>query len=145
MKPKFILLDEPFSGIDPIAVADIQSMIHELKNQGYGVLITDHNVRETLSITDRTYLIHDGQIFLSGSPREVAGNELARKFYLGENFRWEGADPKRKSNTNTSTGSNMTHSVKSKSPQASTGEHRPKEAVRTSKSEQELRQSPQRS
>ena len=91
LKPKFILLDEPFSGIDPIAVADIQSMIHELKAQGYGILITDHNVRETLSITDRTYLIHDGTIFLAGSPEEVAGNELARKFYLGENFEWEGA------------------------------------------------------
>ncbi len=90
LKPKFILLDEPFSGIDPIAVADIQSMIHELKSQGYGILITDHNVRETLSITDRTYLIHDGKIFLSGSPEDVAGNELARKFYLGENFEWEG-------------------------------------------------------
>ena len=89
LKPKFILLDEPFSGIDPIAVADIQSMIHELKEQGYGVLITDHNVRETLSITDRTYLIHDGEIFLSGSPEEVADNELARKFYLGEHFEWE--------------------------------------------------------
>ena len=91
LKPKFILLDEPFSGIDPIAVADIQSMIHELKAQGYGILITDHNVRETLSITDRTYLIHDGKIFLSGSPEDVAGNELARKFYLGENFEWEGS------------------------------------------------------
>ena len=91
LKPKFILLDEPFSGIDPIAVADIQSMVQDLKEQGYGVLITDHNVRETLSITDRTYLIHDGKIFLSGSPEEVAGNELARKFYLGENFEWEGA------------------------------------------------------
>ena len=90
LKPKFILLDEPFSGIDPIAVADIQSMVHELKEQGYGILITDHNVRETLSITDRTYLIHDGKIFLSGSPDEVADNELARKFYLGENFEWEG-------------------------------------------------------
>ena len=90
LKPKFILLDEPFSGIDPIAVADIQSMIDELKVQGYGILITDHNVRETLSITDRTYLIHDGKIFLSGSPEDVAGNELARKFYLGENFEWEG-------------------------------------------------------
>ena len=89
LKPKFILLDEPFSGIDPIAVADIQLMIHELKDQGYGILITDHNVRETLSITDRTYLIHSGKIFLSGTPEEVAGNELARKFYLGENFEWE--------------------------------------------------------
>ena len=91
MKPKFILLDEPFSGIDPIAVADIQSMIHELKAQGYGVLITDHNVRETLSITDRTYLIHAGKIFLAGSPEEVAENEQAKKFYLGENFEWDGA------------------------------------------------------
>ena len=91
LKPKFILLDEPFSGIDPIAVADIQTMIHELKARGYGILITDHNVRETLSITDRTYLIHDGKIFLSGTPAEVADNELARKFYLGENFEWEGA------------------------------------------------------
>ena len=94
LKPKFILLDEPFSGIDPIAVADIQSMIHDLKDQGYGVLITDHNVRETLSITDRTYLIHEGRIFLAGTPEEVAENELARKFYLGENFEWEGVHQK---------------------------------------------------
>ena len=91
MKPKFILLDEPFSGIDPIAVADIQSMIDELKAQGYGILITDHNVRETLSITDRTYLIHAGKIFLAGTPEEVAENEQAKKFYLGENFEWDGA------------------------------------------------------
>ena len=90
LKPKFILLDEPFSGIDPIAVADIQSMIHELKAQGYGILITDHNVRETLSITDRTYLINAGKIFLAGTPEEVAGNEMAKKFYLGEHFEWEG-------------------------------------------------------
>ena len=83
------MLDEPFSGIDPIAVADIQSMIHDLKDQGYGVLITDHNVRETLSITDRTYLIHEGRIVLAGTPEEVADNELARKFYLGENFEWD--------------------------------------------------------
>ena len=89
LKPKFILLDEPFSGIDPIAVADIQSMIYDLKEQDYGILITDHNVRETLSITDRTYLIHDGKIFLSGTPDEVTENEMARKFYLGENFEWE--------------------------------------------------------
>ena len=88
LKPRFILLDEPFSGIDPIAVNDIQSTIHALKAQGYGVLITDHNVRETLSITDRTYLIHDGTIFLNGSPDEVANNPLARKFYLGDNFSW---------------------------------------------------------
>ena len=88
LKPRFILLDEPFSGIDPIAVNDIQSMIHTLKAQGYGVLITDHNVRETLSITDRTYLIHDGKIFLDGTPSEVAENPMARKFYLGENFQF---------------------------------------------------------
>ncbi|MCR4817711.1 MAG: LPS export ABC transporter ATP-binding protein [Fretibacterium sp.] len=86
LKPRFILLDEPFSGIDPIAVNDIQSMIHTLKEQGYGVLITDHNVRETLSITDRTYLIHDGKIFLDGAPDDVAENPMARKFYLGDNF-----------------------------------------------------------
>ena len=88
LRPRFILLDEPFSGIDPIAVNDIQAMIHDLKEKGYGVLITDHNVRETLSITDRTYLIRDGAIFLDGSPEEVANNELARKFYLGDNFSW---------------------------------------------------------
>ena len=88
LKPRFILLDEPFSGIDPIAVNDIQSMIHTLKDQGYGVLITDHNVRETLSITDRTYLIHDGKIFLDGSPDEVAKDPMARKFYLGDNFQF---------------------------------------------------------
>ena len=88
LKPHFILLDEPFSGIDPIAVNDIQAMIQALREQGYGVLITDHNVRETLSITDRTYLIHDGKIFLNGSPEEVAQDPLARKFYLGDNFSW---------------------------------------------------------
>lgn len=88
LKPHFILLDEPFSGIDPIAVNDIQAMIQTLRERGYGVLITDHNVRETLSITDRTYLIHDGKIFLNGSPEEVAQNPLARKFYLGDNFSW---------------------------------------------------------
>ena len=135
LKPKFILLDEPFSGIDPIAVADIQSMIHDLKRQGYGVLITDHNVRETLSITDRTYLIHDGQIFLSGSPREVAANELARKFYLGENFQWEGANKKWNS------GQNTTRSARSKSGPTGTGVLRPKEAGRTSTSEQVSKQS----
>ncbi|MDR1741377.1 MAG: LPS export ABC transporter ATP-binding protein [Synergistaceae bacterium] len=88
LKPAFILLDEPFSGIDPIAVNDIQSMIHSLKQQNFGVLITDHNVRETLSITDRTYLIHDGRIMLNGTPEEMKENPLARKFYLGENFAW---------------------------------------------------------
>jgi lipopolysaccharide export system ATP-binding protein len=89
LKPNFILLDEPFSGIDPIAVSDIQSMIQGLKSQGFGVLLTDHNVRETLSITDRTYLIHDGRIILDGTPDEMMKNPLARKFYLGDNFEWQ--------------------------------------------------------
>jgi len=88
LEPSFILLDEPFSGIDPIAVADIQSMISELRDRGYGVLLTDHNVRETLSITDRAYLIHDGKVFLEGLPDEIAKNEDAKKWYLGENFIW---------------------------------------------------------
>jgi lipopolysaccharide export system ATP-binding protein len=88
LSPAFILLDEPFSGIDPIAVSDIQSMIHELKAQNFGVLITDHNVRETLSITDRTYLIYDGRILLNGAPDEMMKDPLARKFYLGTNFEW---------------------------------------------------------
>ncbi|MDR2180913.1 MAG: LPS export ABC transporter ATP-binding protein [Synergistaceae bacterium] len=88
LEPAFILLDEPFSGIDPIAVSDIQSMIENLKIQGFGVLLTDHNVRETLSITDRTYLIHDGRIILNGTPGEMMDNPLARKFYLGANFEW---------------------------------------------------------
>ncbi|GHV45958.1 ABC transporter ATP-binding protein [Synergistales bacterium] len=88
MAPDFILLDEPFSGIDPIAVADIQDMIQDLRAQNFGVLITDHNVRETLSITDRTYLIHNGRIILNGKPEEVMEDPLARKFYLGDNFEW---------------------------------------------------------
>ncbi|GHV41731.1 ABC transporter ATP-binding protein [Synergistales bacterium] len=88
MTPDFILLDEPFSGIDPIAVADIQDMIQNLRAQNFGVLITDHNVRETLSITDRTYLIHDGRIILNGKPEDVMEDPLARKFYLGDNFEW---------------------------------------------------------
>ena len=88
LEPSYILLDEPFSGIDPIAVADIQSMIKALRERGYGVLLTDHNVRETLSITDRAYLIHDGKVFLEGLPDEIAHNEEAKKWYLGENFTW---------------------------------------------------------
>lgn len=88
LRPNFILLDEPFSGIDPIAVNDIQNLIQSLKDQGFGVLLTDHNVRETLSITDRTYLIHDGRIILNGTPAEMMENPLARKFYLGEDFTW---------------------------------------------------------
>ncbi len=86
MKPSFILLDEPFSGIDPIAVYDIQQIILGLRTKGYGILLTDHSVRETLAITDRTYLIHRGQILVEGTPSEVAESEAARKFYLGERF-----------------------------------------------------------
>lgn len=85
--PKFILLDEPFAGIDPIAVADIQDIIRELKGRGIGVLITDHNVRETLGICDRAYILKDGQIQVEGTADEIANNELAKKFYLGENFK----------------------------------------------------------
>jgi len=84
--PSFILLDEPFSGVDPIAVNDIQNIISYLKNKGLGVLITDHSVRETLSITDKAYIMHQGEILLSGSSDEVANSELAKKFYLGEKF-----------------------------------------------------------
>jgi len=86
--PAFILLDEPFSGIDPIAVYDIQQIILGLRTKGFGILLTDHSVRETLAITDRTYLIHQGNILIEGSPEEVAGSEVARKFYLGDRFSW---------------------------------------------------------
>ena len=85
--PKFLLLDEPFAGIDPIAVADIQNIIRDLKAKGIGVLITDHNVRETLGICDYAYILKDGKIQVSGSSDEIANSELARKFYLGENFK----------------------------------------------------------
>lgn len=85
--PKFLLLDEPFAGIDPIAVADIQGIIRDLKDKGIGVLITDHNVRETLGICDFAYILKDGKIQVSGTSDEIANSELARKFYLGENFR----------------------------------------------------------
>lgn len=84
--PKFILLDEPFAGVDPIAVADIQSIIGYLKDKGIGVLITDHNVRETLTIVDRAYIMNTGTILIEGNPEEIAESELARKFYLGEEF-----------------------------------------------------------
>ena len=84
--PSFILLDEPFSGVDPIAVNDIQNIINYLKDKGIGVLVTDHSVRETLSITDRAYIMHKGEILLSGSSKEVAESELAKEFYLGEKF-----------------------------------------------------------
>ena len=87
MSPKFILLDEPFAGIDPIAVTDIQKIIFHLKERGIGVLITDHNVRETLRITDRAYIVTDGTIFRSGTPASLAGDEEVRRIYLGTDFR----------------------------------------------------------
>lgn len=86
-EPHFLLLDEPFAGIDPIAVADIQNIIRDLKVKGIGILITDHNVRETLGICDYAYILKDGQIQVTGTSDEIANSELARKFYLGENFR----------------------------------------------------------
>ncbi len=85
--PKLVLFDEPFSGIDPIAVFEIQEVIHGLKEQGIGVLLTDHNVRETLAITDRTYIMDEGKIWLEGTPAELAESPEARKRYLGERFR----------------------------------------------------------
>ncbi|NQZ98976.1 MAG: LPS export ABC transporter ATP-binding protein [Myxococcales bacterium] len=87
LDPKFMLLDEPFSGIDPIAVLDIQQMIEQLKSRGIGVIITDHNVRETLSICDRAYIIKDGGIIRHGPPEEIAADPQVRETYLGENFR----------------------------------------------------------
>jgi lipopolysaccharide export system ATP-binding protein len=85
--PKFMLLDEPFAGIDPIAVADIQKIVVHLKEKGIGVLVTDHNVRETLKITDRAYIVHDGVIFRSGTPAELAADEDVKRIYLGADFR----------------------------------------------------------
>ena len=87
VSPLFILLDEPFAGIDPIAVADIQKIIFHLKERGIGVLVTDHNVRETLRITDRAYIVHDGAIFRSGTPASLAADEEVRRIYLGADFR----------------------------------------------------------
>ena len=86
--PKFLLLDEPFAGVDPIAVSDIQSIVRDLKKLGIGVLITDHNVRETLAICDRAYVIKDGSLLASGSANEVANNKLVRTHYLGEEFKF---------------------------------------------------------
>ncbi len=86
--PLFLLLDEPFSGIDPITVYDIQQMIISLRDKGIGILLTDHNVRETLSITDRAYLIHQGRIVIEGEPGSIARSKVARKLYLGEKFVW---------------------------------------------------------
>ena len=87
INPKFILLDEPFAGVDPIAVEDIQSIVGTLKDKNIGVIITDHNVHETLSITDRTYLLFEGRILKAGSAEELANDEQVRKVYLGKDFK----------------------------------------------------------
>ena len=87
IEPRFILLDEPFAGIDPIAVIDIQRILQKLRDRDIGVLITDHNVRETLAITDRAYIINDGRIFRAGTPGELTSDEEVKRVYLGENFR----------------------------------------------------------
>ena len=85
--PRFLLMDEPFSGVDPISVAEVQSIIRRLKEKGIGVLITDHNVRETLSIVDRAYLIHQGQVLVSGTAQDIVNNPESRRYYLGEGFK----------------------------------------------------------
>ncbi len=85
--PSFMLLDEPFAGIDPIAVGDIQKIVHHLKKRGIGILVTDHNVRETLKITDRAYIMNEGRIFRAGSPAELASDDDVRRVYLGEDFK----------------------------------------------------------
>lgn len=85
--PKYLLLDEPFAGVDPISVADIRHLVADLKKRGIGVLITDHNVRETLEIVDRAYILHDGQVLMAGTPQDVVQNENVRRVYLGEDFR----------------------------------------------------------
>ena len=84
--PQYLLLDEPFTGIDPIAIGDIQEIVGRLKERGIGILITDHNVRETLAITDRAYILYDGKILVSGTASEIANNPIAREIYLGEKF-----------------------------------------------------------
>ena len=86
MNPRFLLLDEPFAGIDPLAVSDLQETIGLLRDKGIGILITDHNVRETLAITDRAYILFDGKILVSGTAAELAGNPKAREIYLGDKF-----------------------------------------------------------
>ncbi len=85
-QPKFILLDEPFAGIDPLAILDIQNIIAKLKERGIGILISDHNVRDTMKICDLVYLVYEGKIILSGSPKEVAENQMAKRIYLGNHF-----------------------------------------------------------
>jgi lipopolysaccharide export system ATP-binding protein len=86
-EPKYLLLDEPFAGVDPISVGDIRNLVSDLKKRGIGVLITDHNVRETLEIVDRAYILHNGKVLMSGTPNDVVENENVRRVYLGENFR----------------------------------------------------------
>ncbi|WP_417525202.1 LPS export ABC transporter ATP-binding protein [Marinovum sp.] len=86
-EPKYLLLDEPFAGVDPISVGDIRGLVSDLSNRGIGVLITDHNVRETLEIVDRAYILHDGTVLMSGTPEEVVENENVRRVYLGDQFR----------------------------------------------------------
>jgi lipopolysaccharide export system ATP-binding protein len=87
LNPAFILLDEPFAGVDPIAVSEIQDIIKKLKKKNIGIIITDHNVQETLSITDRSYIIHQGEILVTGTPQEIAKSDIAKKYYLGEEFK----------------------------------------------------------
>ena len=87
LEPKFVLLDEPFAGVDPLAVSDIQGIIKNLKHRGIGVLITDHNVRETLGIVDRAYIMNSGELLVDGEPEAIINDDRARKFYLGEEFR----------------------------------------------------------
>jgi lipopolysaccharide export system ATP-binding protein len=86
-QPKYVLLDEPFAGVDPLAVMDIRQLVHHLKDRGLGVLITDHNVRETLEIVDRAYILHDGGVLMTGTPEEVVRDDNVRRVYLGESFR----------------------------------------------------------
>ena len=84
--PKYMLLDEPFAGVDPISINDVRNLVTELKNQGIGVLITDHNVRDTLRIVDRAYILHDGRVIVSGIPEDVVNNDNVRRVYLGKDF-----------------------------------------------------------
>jgi lipopolysaccharide export system ATP-binding protein len=93
LSPSFILLDEPFSGIDPIAVLDIQTIIRQLKSKGIGIIITDHNVRETLGVCDRAYILNEGRILEEGTPEKIAQSEKARKIYLGDGFELGGRRP----------------------------------------------------
>ena len=87
LNPDFVLLDEPFAGVDPISVSDIRALVHDLKDRGIGVLITDHNVRETLDIVSHAYILHDGKVLMAGAPDEVVANENVRRVYLGDNFK----------------------------------------------------------